>query len=90
MGCSEFDGPIYHIIVYTGIGYKLYYMPLQRWSPQQHYVQVIVLASLGIFFSTSKCSRPRPDKGSLPVVCVQETKTLHAQHKHNEVYLCLS
>ena len=68
--------------LYTGIGYKLYYMPLQEWSPQQHYVQVVVLASLGIFFSTSKC-RPRPAKGSLPVVCVQETKTLHAQHKQS-------
>ena len=52
-------------------------------------VQVIVLASLDISFSTSQC-RPSPAKRSLPVVCVQETKTLHAQHKQSILrYTCV-
>ena len=25
----------------TGIGYKLYYIPLQKWSPQQHYCSTV-------------------------------------------------
>ena len=53
----------------------------------QHFttpLQVIMLVTLDISFSTSQC-RPRPAKGSLPVVCVQETKTLHAQHKQNKL-----
>ena len=37
------------------------------------------MVSLDISCCTSQC-RPWPAKGSLPALCVQETKTLHAQH----------
>ena len=91
MGCSEFDGPIYiyiyiyiYIIYYTLVLGTSYTICLYKGGLHNKttYVQIIVLASLDISFSTSKC-RPRPAKGSQPVVCVQETKTLHAQHKQN-------
>ena len=37
VACSEFDGSVIH----TGIWYKLYYILLQKWSPQQHYCSTV-------------------------------------------------
>ena len=84
VGCSKFDGPIYHIYIIHW--YCVHHIHVKHLTTP---VQVIiVLASLDISFSTSKC-RPRPDKGSLSV-CVQNTKTLHAQHKRNILrYTCV-